>query len=92
MKAWERTRFERRCGLCGQAIAVGEPVLIRELPDHNWRSLRCVACAGEPVPDLPLLQVVPRAERMTPIQPLLAVASLARDWKRTAAREPGEEG
>jgi hypothetical protein len=30
---------------------------------------------------------------MTPIQPMLAVRSLARDWKRTAAeREPGEEG
>ena len=93
VKAWTRTRSARRCGLCGQTIAIGEPVLTRELPGRNWRSVRCATCAGELVPDLPPLQPLPRAERMTPIPTLVPVARLARDWKRAAAeREPGEEG
>jgi len=95
MKTWERARRERRCGFCGQTIEVGQPVLVRWLPGRDWRSARCQACAGELAPaDLPLLQPLPRAVPMTPIQPMLAVESLARDWKAAAIaeREPGEEG
>lgn len=93
MKTWERARSDRRCGLCGQNIDAGEPVLLRSLPGQSWQSARCEACAGEPAPELPALQPLPRAERMTPVQPMLAVASLARDWKAAAVaeREPGED-
>ena len=93
MKAWTRTRSARRCGLCGHAIAIGDPMLTRELPGRNWRSVRCAMCAGELVPELPPLHPPPRAAQMTPIPPLVPVARLARDWKRAAAElEPGEEG
>lgn len=94
MKAWERARRVRRCGFCGQTIAVGQPLLARWLAGYEWRKVRCAACAGEPVPaDLPEPEIEPaRRLRATPIQPLLAVASLARDWKTAAAeREPGED-
>ena len=94
MKTWERTRRPRTCGFCGQLVDVGRPILLRSLPGHDWESVRCEACAGEPVPELPPLQPLPRAVPMTPIQPLLAVRSLARDWKAAAIaeREPGEDG
>ena len=94
MKTWTRARTDtRRCGFCGETIAVGQPVLVRSLAGRDWSSVRCASCAGEPVPELPPLQPVPRAERMTPIQPMLAVRSLARDWKAAAIaeREPGED-
>jgi hypothetical protein len=92
MKTWERARVARRCGLCGGTIAAGAPILARWMGGHGWRKIRCAACAGEPVPaDLPPLGPVVRAVAMTPIEPPLAVASLARDWKLAASaeREPG---
>jgi hypothetical protein len=94
MKLWERARIDRRCGLCGEIIAVGQPMLARWIAGHGWKSIRCEHCAGEPVPELAPLQPLPRAVPMTPIQPMLAVASLARDWKSAAVaeREPGEDG
>lgn len=94
MKAWERSRRARKCGFCGRIVDAGDPVLLRSLPGRSWESVRCEACAGEPVPELPSLQPLPRAVLMTPIQPMLAVRSLARDWKAAAVaeREPGEEG
>ena len=95
MKTWARAKLERRCGFCGNSIAVGEPFLERWIAGHGWKKVRCIKCAGELAPDdLPLL--MPRliaAVPMTPIAPMRPVRGLALDWKqRQAEREPGEDG
>lgn len=94
MREWQRARLAKLCGYCGRVIAVGEPVLLRSLHGHSWQLARCEACAGEPAPELPAIESLPSAVRRTPVQPMLAVASLARDWKAAAVaeREPGEDG
>jgi hypothetical protein len=99
MKAWERARGERRCGQCGQLIAIGQPLLLFGIAGHAWRKVRCVGCAEDPVPaDLPPLELPIRAVPMTPIQPMAPIGAslglLPLDWKRRAAveRDPGEEG
>lgn len=88
---WERARMAQHCGACGGTIAIGAPIQVLT----KYRKVRCDGCATEPAPDLPALDLepVPRVLR-TPIQPMLAVASLARDWKASALaeREPGEDG
>lgn len=97
MRRWIRASMHLFCGgPCGRLVHKGEPML--ELSSPAWSfshpKLRCVACAGEPPPDLP-----PLIER-TPIQPtatrlpLRTMTGLPADFKRAASgeREPGEEG
>ena len=91
MRVWERARLEQRCGACDRTVAIGEPIQLLT----KCRKVRCEACATEPAPELPALVAVPRAVSRTPVQPMLAVRSLALDWKQRAMpaeREPGEDG
>lgn len=71
-------------------IEPGAPMLVMELPGIKRRKVRCVQCAGEPVPDLPrdAAPVQQRTKRLAPI------AKVAGDWKRRSVgeREPGMEG
>ena len=94
MRDWQRARLAKMCGNCGHLCAIGEPVLILSRAAAKWQLVRCAACAGEPVPELPALEPRRPTVLTTPIQPMLAVQSLARDWKAAAIaeREPGEEG
>jgi len=32
-------------------------MLVLHSPEHGWKKCRCVTCAGEPVPELPALEV-----------------------------------
>lgn len=58
MKTWQRSPRRLVCGRCCAAIQVGDPMLVLSSLEHGWKKARCVACAGEPVPDLPELKSV----------------------------------
>jgi hypothetical protein len=53
MKTWTRATTEHaRCGRCVKPIAKGAPMLVlTSNHGRSWKLLRCVGCAGEPVPD-----------------------------------------
>lgn len=99
MRAWDRARYADYCGHCGRAIAMGEPRYVIT-PNRSRAFIRCVACAGEAVPeDLPaLVEALP-----VPIAPIAPIpkpftldrrplSSLASDWKtRASGRDPGED-
>lgn len=84
MRSWRRLRAgELRCGHCRARIRAGDAYFERRGP--GWEQIRCVTCAGEPVPaDLPESENVnvvthdPLPKRA----PLFTgVAELAADWK-----------
>lgn len=55
MRSWARSPVEFTCGCCGLRIASGSPMLRFVIPGLKHAKLRCVDCAGEPVPvDLPM--------------------------------------
>jgi hypothetical protein len=97
MKTWGLAPIDGLCGRCGHRIRRDEPRLMLTIDVLKKIRLRCVACAGEPVPtDLPPLVVppaiiVPTYKRKH--APLFAsVGALALDWKaKQAGREPGED-
>jgi hypothetical protein len=83
MRIWERARIATKCGgPCGGIpIAVGDPMLVVRVAGVKTPLLRCVACAGEPVPTyLPRSRTAPK-----PTGPI--------DVKVAASgeREPGED-
>ncbi len=53
MSTWRRALVSVKCGLCGQWIAKGDPLLIVQLPAVTARRYRCVACRGPAPADLP---------------------------------------
>jgi len=93
MRTWGRALVACRCGLCGQKIARGEPVLRIGVPSLTRVLLRGGCCVQAP-PDLPPL--VERVPIATP--PLVHLRpgphALPFDFKSAAAgeREPGQEG
>lgn len=80
MMIWARLRAAQSCGLCGGEIAKGSPAL--ELAGPGWRKLRCVGCAGEPMPEAiaeqPTTAAVIRGNFGNAIQ---SVKGLAADFK-----------
>jgi hypothetical protein len=95
MKQWRVAGPTRICGNCGAAIAAGTPMLAYHLVQVRRELVRCVTCAGEPVPaDLPSTATppaVPLAPRPEPTAPkrMARVSSLRRDAKQ---RQVGGEG
>lgn len=98
MRTWTRAIDVTLCGgPCGHRIQTGDPMLeIRlDILSKSRRLLRCVRCAGEPVPvDLPPL--FSKTIQPTPTA-LVHIATganaLPLDWKSAGAgREPGQEG
>lgn len=56
MTMWERARSVRHCGLCGQPIEVGQPLLLIrfDAPAKVRDRVRCETCVGSHAPpDLP---------------------------------------
>ena len=96
MRTWTRARRICECGLCGQALAVGDPIV--EYVTDRWTKLltfiRCASCEGGAPPDLPL--VIERQEHPRPTLNWTRLGLLPLDFKTRAAvedeREPGEEG
>jgi len=94
VKTWKRvpSPLPRRCGCCGETIAVGIPACVYEI--GRVVAFRCATCEGSSAPpDLPELRVLDTAPMRLPFvrfQPDM----LPLDWKQQAAheREPGEEG
>lgn len=76
---------------------MSEPMLVLAIVGVERQYLRCVECAGEPVPanlpDLPARSIGIQPTRiLRPEQSFAAVGHLAGDWKmKQAGREPGEE-
>jgi len=90
MKTWTRATVERLCGLCGKHVLEGQPIQLIDV-GPTIKLWRCEQCVGPAPPDLP-----PLVERK-PVTPLVmtrfAKDMLPLDWKRrSAGREPGEEG
>lgn len=83
MARWQRVRWPRRCGRCGDVIAVGAPVLILEVAGGL---ARCETCAGPAPPDLPLDIEMEKP----PALDMTRLGLLPLEWKRD--REPGEDG
>lgn len=92
MSEWQRARSPHRCGGCGAAIAVGDPVL-RIAIGRRHTLLRCGACREAP-PDLPT-RIVQLPEPAQPaLVPVRRLAGLSLDWRtrQLGEREPGQEG
>ncbi len=53
MRTWRRTPIATVCGRCSALISPGTSLLEVTLPHLRHVKVRCGACAGEPVPDLP---------------------------------------
>jgi hypothetical protein len=90
MMAWERAVVPMLCGACPNVVSVGDPFLAFHIAGLSRPKVRCRACAGEPVPDLPA--VIERAPTSKPMIPIQSIAhALPLDWKRqqTGEREPG---
>jgi hypothetical protein len=51
MKTWTHATISEPCGRCGRAIAEGQPELRYQFTEVHRALIRCVACAGERVPD-----------------------------------------
>ena len=52
MRTWVRTGGEQPCGCCGLTIYRDQPRLL--LSGTSWTKVRCMECAGEPVPAVPI--------------------------------------
>ena len=95
MRTWKRTPFACLCGLCGETVLVGKPVLEIRVTFGSARTpslhIRCEKCLGPAPPDLPPL--VERAIEFAPICHILTgPGALPFDFKtRGAGREPGED-
>jgi len=86
MKTWIRSKRRLVCGRCCDAIQIGDPMLVLHSPEHGWKKCRCQACAGEPVPELPALEV--QSPPLTvPSQGFTRVGRIPFDVK---ARQAGE--
>jgi hypothetical protein len=91
MGTWTRAAQAMRCGgpCAGHfPIAVGDPVMVFKVRAVSTRFVRCVVCAGEPVPaDLPAYEPPVPKPPTPPVQPREV------DVKARAAgeREPGED-
>ena len=93
MRTWQRSRRRLVCGRCCAAIAIGDPLLVLESPDHTWKKARCQACAGEPVPELPALEAATPQLLGTTVPGFVKVGRIPFDYKQAqAGRDPGEEG
>lgn len=59
MTMWERARSLKHCGLCGETIEIGQPLLlIRFDVSKRMDRIRCEKCVGHSAPpDLPDLIV-----------------------------------
>ena len=78
MRTWSLAGTGVGCGLCGEPIATGSPVL--ELSGPGWKLRRCERCADEPKPEhvtesRPGLVLLKRAAEARPL------AALAADFK-----------
>ncbi len=55
MRTWIRLAGRRQCGLCGAWFGIGEAMLVLTIGPAAGQGriakARCIACAGEPVPD-----------------------------------------
>lgn len=86
MKTWRRIRLAGFCGVCGDLLEKGTPVL--ELTRLGaWTKFRCAKCAGEPVPDTFDDDPAPVATsiRKQLAERLSSVRALADDWKHAQA-------
>jgi hypothetical protein len=93
MTTWTRDRIVRHCGLCGQAIPVGD---VFQRIAFGWsakaRKYRCATCAGGPVPDLPPDPPPAIMCEAAPPPKTFHRVGLPLDYKQRQSREPGEEG
>jgi hypothetical protein len=83
-RRWVRAALDTACGLCGDTVGAGEPML--ELCGATWRKRRCAACAGESVPN-----TLPELARHAPITPRLLppkrIGELPFDFKAAQMRD-----
>lgn len=87
MRTWTRKRIEQVCGVCGRAIYIGQPLLEFAIAGLTRKPVRCLDCAGEPVPaDLPPLEVRPAA-RVELRPALVPLATVAADFKQRQWRD-----
>jgi hypothetical protein len=87
MSRWVRTPIETRCGYCGQTLAIGTAVCLFQTRTIARPKVRCPACACEPVPELPALDL-PTLPHSTPVPAMRRLGLLPLDEDR----EPGQEG
>lgn len=89
MKTWRRAAMNV---LCGGPRHNGEPATIRqgepllELTRPGWSTVRCAACADEPVPDdldTQPLTALPAGAKLA--ERLAAIRPLQQDWKHSQA-------
>lgn len=93
MRTWTRAPYERICaGPCRGPIYQGQPMLVLTSPAWTGGKIRCMHCAGEPVPrDLPPLERKTKPLEPTPLV-RAGTVKLPFDFKVAAAgREPGED-
>lgn len=92
-REWTRAALDKLCGLCGELIEKGEPMLELTIAGISNPKPRCKVCAGPAPPNLP-----PLVEHMPAFTPMVHIVTgpdaLPLDFKHAQAgeREPGEEG
>lgn len=96
MTRWTRVQSDTLCGHCPHLIRRGDPVLEIRIVGVKSVKRRCVACAGEPVPDLPAWverqPIQPTAPVFTPVRQLVGTLPFDYKARQIGEREPGEDG
>ena len=84
MRTWARARRRVTCGGCGEPIYPQQPVQEIRVAAVRRTLLRCLQCAGEPVPaDLPVAPLV-QPRKSLGVQ---SMRTMVLDWKQ---RQSGE--